>query len=114
MLIVQGDQQGRRKVDATLAGQAIEAAVEASLVAAWPTACKLPKCCVGTSRTFIRVLLRLCAEHLQASAARIVLASPLGGGGGGGGLFGGLFGGGSAASGNLKLSRTEQQVGCAH
>ena len=53
---------------------------------------------------------------MQANAARIVLASPLGGGGGGGGgLFGGLFGGGgggvsSAGSGDLKLSRTEQQV----
>jgi hypothetical protein len=33
VLIVEGDQQGRRKMDAKLVGQAIDAAVEVSLLA---------------------------------------------------------------------------------
>lgn len=73
-----GDAQGKRKMDAKLVGQAVDAAI-------------------------------------KASAARIVLATPLGGGGGGArGFFGGFFGGGGggtvAGTGDLKLSRPEQQV----
>jgi len=79
VLVVMGDAQGKRKMDAKLVGQAVDAAIE-------------------------------------ASAARIVLATPLGGGGGGGGFFGGFFGGGGggtvAGTGDLKLSRPEQQVQC--
>lgn len=81
VLVVLGDVQGRKKMTDKQVQQAVSAAID-------------------------------------ADAGRIVLATPLGGasGGGGGGFFSALFGGGgggasvSRGTGDLRLSRTEQQV----
>jgi uncharacterized membrane protein YgcG len=122
VLIVQGDQQGKRKMDAKLVGQAIDAAIEVRLqTPSAANALDFVDSCRDIMQSHVvqqvlqevvRMNKRRRGLMLQANAARIVLASPLGGGGGGGGFFGGFFGGGvsSAGSGNLKLNRPEQQV----
>lgn len=66
-----------------------------------------------------QVISAVATAAAESRAARLVLVTPLGSSGGGGGGFFGLFGGGGnssngvamkAGSGQLKLSRTEQQV----
>ena len=73
VLIVQGDQQGRRKMDAKLVGQAIDAAVEVSLPVVFSNAtasshrCSVSRYCKMEALLVVKdVRLTMCRRMLHA------------------------------------------------